>query len=72
LTFKKTPINLTNNSELTGIIKACLGTKFASKWDNLISDLALNAVKIVHNKNSAHFDCDIKKFAKVEKVYIYN
>jgi T-complex protein 1 subunit gamma len=53
---------------MSGIIKSCLGTKFASKWDNLLSDLALKAVKIVHNKTSSHFDCDIKKFAKIEKI----
>jgi len=63
-----TPVNLDNDEELSTVIKACLGTKFSSKWDNLISDLALKAVKIVFNKNSAHFDCDIKKFAKVEKI----
>jgi len=63
-----TPVNLDNDDELSTIIKSCLGTKFASKWDNLISDLALKAVKIVHNKKSLHFDCDIKKFAKIEKI----
>jgi len=63
-----TPINLNNDEEISNIIKCCLGTKFASKWDNLISDLALKAVKTVHNKSSHIFDCDIKKFAKVEKI----
>jgi T-complex protein 1 subunit gamma len=62
------PINLNNREELSGIVKSCLGTKFASKWDNLLSDLALDAVKIVYNKNSNHFDCDTKKYAKIEKI----
>lgn len=66
-----TPVNLDNNEELSGIVKSCLGTKFASKWDNLLSDMALQAVKIVHNKTSTHFDCDIKRYAKVEKVKIF-
>ena len=55
-----TPINIDNEAELSNIIKCCLGTKFASKWDNLISDLALKAVKTVHNRESHIFDCDIK------------
>ncbi len=63
-----TPIDIDSDKELGNIIKCCLGTKFASKWDNLISDLALNAVKTVHNRSSHIFDCDIKKFAKVEKI----
>lgn len=63
-----TPIDINNESEVSNIIRCCLGTKFASKWDNLIADLALKAVKTVHNKSSTIFDCDIKKFAKVEKI----
>jgi T-complex protein 1 subunit gamma len=63
-----TPINIDDEAELTNIIKCCLATKFASKWDNLISDLALKAVKTVHNKSNHIFDCDIKKYAKVEKI----
>ena len=62
------PVNTENESEINDIIKSCLATKFASKWDNLISDLALKAVKIVYNKDSNVFDCDIKKYAKVEKI----
>ena len=63
-----TPVNIDNEQEINDIIKSCLATKFASKWDNLISDLALKAVKIVYNKESKVFDCDIKKYAKVEKI----
>ena len=63
-----TPVNIENEQEINDIIKSCLATKFASKWDNLISDLALKAVKIVYNKDSKVFDCDIKKYAKVEKI----
>ena len=63
-----TPVNIENEQEVNDVIKSCLATKFASKWDNLISDLALKAVKIVYNKESKVFDCDIKKYAKVEKI----
>ena len=61
-------VNLDNKEEVTDIVNCCLGTKFASKWDNLISDLALKAVNTVYNKESHVFDCDIKKYAKVEKI----
>ena len=61
-------IDTENKNAFSNIIKSCLGTKFSAKWDDLLSDLALKAVKIVHNKDAVHFDCDIKKFAKVEKV----
>ncbi len=61
-------VDIKNQEEVSTIVKCCLATKFASKWDNLISDLALKAVNIVHNKDSKVFDCDIKKYAKVEKI----
>ena len=63
-----TPVDINNEEEINTIIRSCLATKFASKWDNLISDLALKAVKTVYNKESNVFDCDIKKYAKVEKI----
>jgi T-complex protein 1 subunit gamma len=63
-----THIDVNSDLELSNIIKCCLGTKFSSKWDNLISDLALKAVKTVHDKTAVNFDCDIKKYAKVEKI----
>jgi T-complex protein 1 subunit gamma len=62
------PVDINKDEEVSNLIRCCLGTKFASKWDNLISDLALKAVKIVYNRNAKNFDCDIKKFAKVEKI----
>lgn len=62
------PIDINNEEAVANIIRCCLGTKFASKWGNLISDLAFKAVKTVYNKSSRVFDCDIKKYAKVEKL----
>lgn len=63
-----TKVDTNDEEQVHNIIKACLGTKFASKWDNLISNLALQSLKIVHNKKSHSFDCDFKKYAKVEKI----
>ena len=62
------PIDLNDTEKVTEIVNACLGTKFASKWGGLISSLALKAVNTVHDKDSKVFDCDIKKYAKVEKI----
>ena len=61
-------VDVENKNDFATVLKSCLGTKFACKWDDLIANLALKAVKIVHNRDAIHFDCDIKKFAKVEKV----
>jgi T-complex protein 1 subunit gamma len=61
-------IDTNNELDFSLMIKSCLGTKFSSKWNDLLSNLALKAVKITHNKDAPHFDCDIKKYAKVEKI----
>ena len=63
-----TPVDLNKPNEVNEVVRSCLATKFSSKWDNLISDLALKAVKTIYNKDSKVFDCDIKKYAKVEKI----
>lgn len=62
------PVDINKDEEVSNLIRCCLGTKFASKWGTLISDLAHKAVKTVYNKTERGFDCDIKKFAKVEKI----
>lgn len=61
-------IDTSNEDDVHNIIKSCLATKFACKWDDLISNLALQALKVVHNKTSTSFECDFKKYAKVEKI----
>ena len=61
-------IDINDESNVHNIINSCLATKFSCKWENLISNLALEALKIVHNKTSNNFDCDFKKYAKVEKI----
>jgi hypothetical protein len=37
-----------NNDDLTKIVQGVIGTKFASKWGNLIVDLAVKAVRTVY------------------------
>lgn len=61
-------IDLDDQETMFNVVKACLGTKFSTKWGRLIPDLAFKAVQAVHNKESSTFDCDFKKYAKVEKL----
>jgi len=45
------PINMETDEDLTKIVKSSIGTKFASKWGNLIVDLAVKAVRCVYRKD---------------------
>jgi T-complex protein 1 subunit gamma len=49
-------------------VSSCIGTKFSSKWGNLIVDLAVKAVKTVYRKEGDHVEIDVKRYAKVEKI----
>lgn len=50
------------------IVSSCIGTKFSSKWGNLIVDLAVKAVKTVYRKEGDNIEIDVKRYAKVEKI----
>jgi len=63
------PIDIHDDKQMMKIIHSCIGTKFASRWGDLISDLALKAVRTVMVETGAgKFDIDTKKYAKVEKI----
>ena len=49
-------------------MRSCIGTKFSSKWGDLIVNLAVKSVKTVYNKVGDHVEIDIKRYAKVEKI----
>ncbi|KAL7753104.1 T-complex protein 1 subunit gamma [Sorochytrium milnesiophthora] len=64
---KKVDVN--NKEEMMGLIKASIGTKFVSRWSDLMCGLALDAVRCVATDDAAgHREIDIKRYARVEKV----
>ena len=58
------PIDIENESDLQKIVSSCIGTKFSSKWGNLIVDLAVKAVKTVYRKEGDFVEIDVKRYAK--------
>merc|ERR1740139_1509892 len=63
------PINLENDEDLTKIVQSAIGTKFSSKWGDLIVNLAVKAVRTVYQKDeNDNVEIDIKRYAKVEKI----
>eukprot|EP00743_Colponemidia_sp_Colp-15_P000638 GILK01000712.1.p1 GENE.GILK01000712.1~~GILK01000712.1.p1 ORF type:complete len:552 (-),score=118.25 GILK01000712.1:311-1966(-) len=64
-----TPVDMNNRAQVIDIIKSCIGTKFVSRWGNLICDLALDAVMTVaRDRPDGKKEVDIKRYAKVEKL----
>jgi len=51
------------------IVRGAIDTKFAGRWGNLISDLAIKATKTVCiKKPDGRHEIDVKRYAKVEKI----
>ena len=51
------------------LISSSIGTKFVSRWSELMCNLALKAVRIVsHEAGGGKKEIDIKRYAKVEKI----
>merc|ERR1719507_747238 len=64
-----TPIDTNSPDAVREIVRGCIDTKFASRWGNLISDLAIKATRTVCiEKPDGRKEIDIKRYAKVEKI----
>ncbi|KAH7623420.1 putative T-complex protein 1 subunit gamma [Nannochloris sp. 'desiccata'] len=63
------PVDTDDNAQMLNIVNSCIGTKFTQRFGNLISDLAISAVRTVAvDVPGGHREIDIKKYAKVEKI----
>jgi T-complex protein 1 subunit gamma len=61
-------VDVSDPERMRSLIRSCIGTKFVSRYGDLICDMALDAVMKVTVDVGGRKEIDIKKFAKVEKV----
>ncbi|OMJ18213.1 T-complex protein 1 subunit gamma [Smittium culicis] len=66
-------VDTSSRVEMLGLIKSAIGTKFVSRWNDLMCNLALTAVQtiVVKSENldpKSKAQVDIKRFIRVEKV----
>lgn len=62
------PVDPTNETEMLALIKTSIGTKFVSRWSDMMCKLALQAIRTVSREENGAKTVDIKRYAKVEKV----
>ena len=64
------PLDTTNMEDMQEAMWSCIGTKFASRWGNLVVDMAVQAVRVVMrgDPNIGKLAADLKRYARVEKV----
>ncbi len=63
-----TPINVDDDKAMAELIKSSIGTKFVSRWSELMCSLALRAVRTVTWEAGGKTEVDIKRYARVEKI----
>ena len=64
-------VDLEDKPLMRKLVQSTIGTKFSSRWNDLMVDLSLQAVLTVATRPSDSFgkvEVDIKRFAKVEKI----
>ncbi|MCJ1456692.1 T-complex protein 1 subunit gamma [Mycoblastus sanguinarius] len=63
------PVNINDDKAMYQLISSSIGTKFVSRWSELMCNLALKAVRTVsHEVGGGKKEVDIKRYAKVEKI----
>merc|ERR1719204_3024290 len=64
-----TKVDTTSDEKLLDIIRTSIGTKFGSRYGDLICKLALDAVKCVAEEiGEGKQNLDVKRFARVERI----
>ena len=62
-------VDTSDRDVLLKVVRACVGTKFVSRWGDFLCDLALQAVQQVSiDLGNGKKEIDIKRYAKVEKL----
>ncbi|MCJ1275235.1 T-complex protein 1 subunit gamma [Puttea exsequens] len=63
------PVSIEDDRAMYELISSSIGTKFVSRWSELMCNLALRAVRVVsHDVGGGKKEVDIKRYAKVEKL----
>jgi len=63
------PVDIKDDEVMRNIISTSIGTKFSSRYSDLMCNLALTAVRTVsHDAGGGKKEVDIKRYARVEKV----
>jgi T-complex protein 1 subunit gamma len=65
-----TTVDTKNKDQILSIVKACLGTKFVSRFGDQIAQMAVDAVSkiVIESTTGGHKQIDIKRYARIEKL----
>jgi T-complex protein 1 subunit gamma len=61
-------IDVNDKEKLSALVKSCLATKFVTRYNDLMVNIALDAVKTVQTDVDGKAVVDLKNFVKIEKI----
>lgn len=61
-------IDVTNDTEMREIVTSSIGTKFSSRWGEMLVEMAIKAVRKVVTKRGDYTEVDVKRFVRIEKI----
>jgi T-complex protein 1 subunit gamma len=61
-------VDVKNDAIMKKLVESCIGTKFSSRWNEKMVDMALEATLKVAEEKGGRMEVDIKRYAKVEKI----
>ena len=63
------PVDINDDKAMYTLINSSIGTKFVSRWSELMCNLALKAVRtVIWDQGGGRKEVDIKRYARVEKI----
>jgi T-complex protein 1 subunit gamma len=61
-------IDIHNKAELRELVMAAIGTKFSSRWGDMMVEIAMDAVLKVVVTRGEYKEVDIKRYVRIEKI----
>jgi len=61
-------IDTSKPDQVMSIVRSCLGTKFVSRFGDMVCRMALDAVQTITTEEGKRREIDIKRYARVEKI----
>eukprot|EP00586_Coscinodiscus_wailesii_P002945 CAMPEP_0172484440 /NCGR_PEP_ID=MMETSP1066-20121228/11906_1 /TAXON_ID=671091 /ORGANISM="Coscinodiscus wailesii, Strain CCMP2513" /LENGTH=549 /DNA_ID=CAMNT_0013248975 /DNA_START=157 /DNA_END=1806 /DNA_ORIENTATION=+ len=61
-------LDINDDVAMTKLVTSCMGTKFSSRWNDILVPMAIRSVLTVARQSTDKTEVDIKRYAKVEKI----
>ena len=61
-------VDIDDRAQLKDLVMSAIGTKFSSRWGEMMVNMAITAVLKVVNRRGDYTEVDVKRYVRVEKI----